>query len=98
MFKCCFCGETFGGVGENPWPVKEEGYCCDACYAKIALPARIRETVTEEDPRKDRLFKCSVCGLWTGGKEFGENPWPIISKNQKDNKKGPWSRAAYLTY
>ena len=76
-FQCCFCGEIFGGFGYNPWPAQEEGRCCAACYAKIALPARIRETVTKEEPRKDRAFKCCICGLWAGGKEFGENPWPV---------------------
>lgn len=81
-FECCFCGKTFGGFGYDPWPVKEEGRCCTACYAKNVLPARILETVTSEEPRKDRNFKCCICGFWTGEKEFGNNPWPI--KNEGD--------------
>ena len=29
--KCCICGRTFNGWGNNPHPVKDSGRCCDAC-------------------------------------------------------------------
>ena len=29
--KCCICGKYFEGYGNNPWPVKEKGRCCDDC-------------------------------------------------------------------
>ena len=33
--KCCICGKEIKGYGNNPWPVKKEGLCCD-------IPARIK--------------------------------------------------------
>lgn len=39
--RCCICGNVFWGWGNNPWPIKEEGKCCDACNASRVLPARI---------------------------------------------------------
>lgn len=29
--KCCICGEIFLGCGHNPWPITNEGRCCDKC-------------------------------------------------------------------
>lgn len=38
---CCICGEPLEGYGNDPWPVKEEGQCCDACNDKFVIPARL---------------------------------------------------------
>ena len=38
---CCICGKEFYGYGNNPEPVKSEGYCCDDCNEKYVVPARI---------------------------------------------------------
>ena len=38
---CCICGKEFEGWGNNPYPLKEEGLCCDECNFNKALPARI---------------------------------------------------------
>ena len=32
---CCICGKRFKGYGNNPWPLKEEGRCCDECNQKV---------------------------------------------------------------
>lgn len=32
---CCICGEEFIGFGNNPYPIKEEGRCCDMCNMKV---------------------------------------------------------------
>mgnify|MGYP003313527554 CR=1 FL=1 len=29
--KCCICGKEFVGWGNNPYPLKNEGRCCDEC-------------------------------------------------------------------
>ena len=34
-FVCCICGKKFKGYGNNPWPLKEEGRCCDGCNEKV---------------------------------------------------------------
>lgn len=38
---CCICGNVFTGWGNNPWPVKEEGWCCDHCNRTKVIPARL---------------------------------------------------------
>lgn len=40
--KCCICGkEIVDGFGNNPWPVKDKGECCDLCNISIVLKARL---------------------------------------------------------
>ena len=39
---CCICGKDFQGFGNNPWPIKNDGECCDECNATEVLPARLR--------------------------------------------------------
>ena len=38
---CVICGKEFEGWGNNPYPVKEEGRCCDECNETKVIPARI---------------------------------------------------------
>ncbi len=40
-FTCCICGKEVEEYGNNPWPVKEEGRCCNRCNLDKVLPARI---------------------------------------------------------
>lgn len=49
---CCICGKEFEGWGNNPYPVKEEGECCDECNFMYVLPARIKNL--ENKNNKDR--------------------------------------------
>lgn len=39
---CCICGETLVGYGNNPWPIAEEGECCDYCNMTVVVPARLQ--------------------------------------------------------
>jgi hypothetical protein len=39
--KCCICGVKIQGYGNNPYPVREDGECCDSCNTLIVIPARI---------------------------------------------------------
>lgn len=43
MKKCCFCGRTFYGWGNNPAPVNndEEARCCNECNNDVVIPARL---------------------------------------------------------
>lgn len=41
MKVCCICGKEFKGWGNNPWPVKEDGECCNSCNSQKVIPARI---------------------------------------------------------
>ena len=40
--KCCFCGEEFEGIGNNPAPVKATGSCCNTCNYKVVIPAKLK--------------------------------------------------------
>lgn len=48
---CCICGEPIEGYGNNPYPVKEKGRCCDSCNLHFVIPARLQalNNKTEED-------------------------------------------------
>lgn len=39
---CCICSKQFTEYGNDPWPVKDEGQCCNACNWNIVLPQRIK--------------------------------------------------------
>ena len=39
--KCCICGKEIIGFGNNPWPVKDSGCCCDECNSTVVVQTRI---------------------------------------------------------
>lgn len=39
---CSICGKEFTGWGNNPWPVTEDGECCDDCNMYYVVPERMR--------------------------------------------------------
>lgn len=41
--ECCICHNKFKGYGNNPYPVCEDGRCCDDCNWKVVVPARIKQ-------------------------------------------------------
>ena len=41
MKRCVICGKPFKEWGNNPWPVKEDGECCDKCNMERVIPARL---------------------------------------------------------
>lgn len=38
--KCVICSQLFEGLGNNPYPVKRQGQCCDRCNETVVMPAR----------------------------------------------------------
>ena len=52
-FKCCICGKEVDGWGNNPWPVKEDGECCDDCNNNEVIPARILHMYKNKKPKKE---------------------------------------------
>lgn len=34
---CCICGKEYEGYGYNPFPVKEEGCCCQSCNYSVVF-------------------------------------------------------------
>lgn len=41
--RCCLCGKVFNGYGNDPWPVKDSGRCCDKCNTEKVIPARLNK-------------------------------------------------------
>lgn len=39
--KCVICEKNFTEIGNNPFPIKKEGECCDKCNLEKVIPARI---------------------------------------------------------
>ena len=50
--KCCICGKEFEGWGNNPWPYKHEGECCDDCNLQYVIPMRL--TLMQERNRTEQ--------------------------------------------
>ena len=47
---CCICGQPCENEwGNNPYPVKEEGRCCDMCNLTKVIPARIEQLNEKEN-------------------------------------------------
>ena len=38
---CCICGEELKDFGNDPYPISDEGRCCDKCNDKVIV-ARIK--------------------------------------------------------
>jgi hypothetical protein len=42
-FTCCICDTlTKHQWGNNPYPVKDQGKCCDKCNSLEVIPARLK--------------------------------------------------------
>lgn len=39
---CCLCGEPYTGYGNDPWPLKDEGRCCNGCNTSLVIPERLK--------------------------------------------------------
>jgi len=35
--NCCICGKPIKDYGHNPFPLKNEGRCCDECNEKVVM-------------------------------------------------------------
>ena len=41
-FTCCICGKVVNEFGNNPYPYKKEGICCNSCNLIYVIPSRIK--------------------------------------------------------
>jgi len=39
--NCVICHQSFQGRGHNPFPIEEEGRCCEGCNDTKVIPHRI---------------------------------------------------------
>ena len=47
-FTCCICGKEFEGWGNNPYPIKEDGRCCDECN-NLVIIERIKQLANSKN-------------------------------------------------
>ncbi len=40
-FICVICEKRSMGYGNNPFPVKKDGICCDLCNYQVVIPTRL---------------------------------------------------------
>lgn len=45
--KCCICGKEIKGYGNNPWPLKDNGQCCNECNVKV-IQERFKRMLNNE--------------------------------------------------
>ena len=68
---CCICGKVFEGYGNDPWPIKNEGRCCDECNYTDVITAKIAqlEKSDKNKKRKDNdYFACvEMDCFWNDG-------------------------------
>ena len=57
MKKCCICGKEFDGWGNNPWPVKDNGECCDECNFEYVIAARLIMVSSGRKPTIEEIEK-----------------------------------------
>lgn len=83
--KCVICGKPISGYGNNPYPVKKDGRCCDECNWKVVIPARLKnlkeelETAKAEGKSKEEIKKIEAA-IEDADKDYEycedhNNPW-----------------------
>ena len=50
--ECVICNDPVYGYGNNPYPVAEEGSCCDDCNMTVVLPERLKLIYNNESNNK----------------------------------------------
>lgn len=59
--KCVICKKPFEGKGNNPYPVKDEGRCCDECNLTKVVPSRMGSALAKirwaKNPPDPEYFK-----------------------------------------
>ena len=65
--KCVICNEVYEGYGHNPYPITENGRCCDDCNSGKVIPARIQEhqiayfKQLQQECIGGEIHKCPFC-------------------------------------
>lgn len=58
---CCICGKKFMEYGNDPWPVRKNGICCDDCNNRFVVPARLN--LGKEDAVTDPVTPDEITGV-----------------------------------
>lgn len=52
-WECVICHDEWSGFGNNPWPLADEGRCCDDCNVEVIV-ARLRNMREVNDAKANR--------------------------------------------
>ena len=50
---CCICNAPITSYGNNPYPIKDKGVCCDNCNIYIVIPKRMEMLVERKEKKGD---------------------------------------------
>ena len=53
---CCICKKEYKGFGNNPYPIKAKGECCDECNIEV-MKARLLGILTPNEYEEFRKLK-----------------------------------------
>jgi len=54
---CCFCERDAGPHGNDPYPLQEEGRCCDTCNMTLVIKARIEREFNLLEKEDDAFYE-----------------------------------------
>jgi len=49
---CVICGKSIIGYGNNPWPVLDDGRCCDECN-NLVIRERLKNLINMHNEERD---------------------------------------------
>ena len=50
--ECVLCNGDAGEYGNNPWPLSDEGVCCDSCNNDVVFTRIIMNNIGRNIPQK----------------------------------------------
>lgn len=83
-YKCCLCGKTKTGWGNDPWPLTSDlsgERCCDSCNLHRVIPARLQRLREAERKVRD----CETCPL-NNNAEWTERDCPNREECEGDQE------------
>lgn len=57
MKTCCICGKEFIGYGNNPYPIRSVGECCDSCNIEVIKERMRLAKLTIDAPTLNEICK-----------------------------------------
>ena len=81
--KCCICGRLFSGIGNNPYPVKKRGRCCDGCNSTRVIPERVRRLLVDRWKELFKDYDAVILPVGSGPAKKLEGSKDILDENTK---------------
>jgi len=82
---CVICKKKFMGKGNNPYPIKKKGKCCDECNLKEVVPTRIN--IMKRANEELQVELCDICKFEFPIDELDMDNGLLICKGCEGGKK-----------